>query len=411
MQILAFNCGSSTVKFQLFESGPERIAERSDRALARGLVERIGEPESSVRFEIPGGERRERRVALRNHADAIEAALACLTADGAGLVKDLAEIAGVGHRIVHGGEYYADSVILDEEVARRIEECAALAPLHNPHNLSGYRAVRARLPHCPHVAVFDTAFHQTLPPHAYLYALPYEFYTRHKIRRYGFHGTSHRYVSLRFAELCGGRAEQFRVITCHLGSGCSVAAIDGGRSVDCSLGFTPLEGLVMGTRAGDLDPGVVLHLMTALGMTAQQVGALLNHRSGLLGLSGFTNDMRALLEAARGGDARARLAIEVFCYRVRKYLGAYHAVLNGADAVIFTGGIGENAPEVRLAVCQSLEALGIAVDRERNQRAIGVEAVISPPGARTEVWVIPTNEELLIARETVRCISGGSGLV
>ncbi len=406
MQILAFNCGSSTVKFQLFDSPPERTAERSDRAVVRGLVERIGEPESCLRYEVPGGERRERRVALRNHSDAIEAALGCLTAAGAGLVRDLSEIAGVGHRIVHGGEYYADSVILDEEVARRIEECAALAPLHNPHNLSGYRAVRARLPHCPHVAVFDTAFHQTLPPYAYLYALPYEFYSRHKIRRYGFHGISHRYVSLRFAELRGGRAEEFRVIACHLGSGCSVAAIDRGRSVDCSLGFTPLEGLVMGTRAGDLDPGVVLHLMTALGMTAPEVGALLNHRSGLLGLSGLTNDMRALLEAARHDEARARLAVEVFCYRVRKYLGAYCAVLNGADAVIFTGGIGENSPEIRAAACASLEALGIAVDPDRNERAIGVEAEISSAAARTEVWVIPTNEELLIARETVRCLSG-----
>lgn len=406
MKILAFNCGSSTVKFQLFETGPELIAQQRDRALARGLVERIGEPESSIRFEIAGGERHERRVPLRNHGDAIEAALGCLTAGGAGVVRDLAEISGAGHRVVHGGEYYADSVILDDEVVRRIEECAPLAPLHNPHNLSGYRAVRARLPHCPHVAVFDTAFHQTIPPHAYLYALPYEFYSRHKIRRYGFHGTSHRYVSLRLAELRQGRPEDFKVITCHLGSGCSVTAVDRGRSVDCSLGFTPLEGLVMGTRSGDLDPGVVLHLMTALGMTAQEVGALLNHRSGLLGLSGLTNDMRAVLEAGRNGDARARLAVEVFCYRVRKYLGAYYAVLNGADAVVFTGGIGENAPEVRAAACQSLEALGIAVDPVRNQCAIGIEAEISPAGATTQVWVIPTNEELLIARETVRCILG-----
>jgi acetate kinase len=411
MKILAFNCGSSTVKFQLFECDPEQVGERRGQALARGLVERIGEPESSVRFEISGGGRQERQAPVRNHADAIEAALACLMGGDAGLVRDLAEIAGAGHRIVHGGEYYAGSVILDDEVARRIEECAPLAPLHNPHNLSGYRAVRARLPHCPHVAVFDTAFHQSMPRHAYLYALPLEFYSDHKIRRYGFHGTSHRYVSLRFAELRQGRPEDFRVISCHLGSGCSVAAVDRGRSVDCSLGFTPLEGLVMGTRSGDLDPGVVLHLITALGMTAQEVGELLNHRSGLLGLSGRTNDMRALLEAARTGDARAQLALQVFCYRVRKYVGAYYAVLNGADAVIFTGGIGENAPEVRAASCESLEALGIAVDPARNQRALGVEAQISPPGARTQVWVIPTNEELLIAQETLRCIVEGGAPV
>jgi acetate kinase len=406
MKILAFNCGSSTVKFQLFETGAELVARNQDRALGRGLVERIGEAEASLRFEVLGGARRELRLPLRNHTDAIEAALACLMETDGALVRDLTEIAGAGHRVVHGGEYYAESVVIDEEVVRRIEDCTALAPLHNPHNLSGYRAVHARLPHCSHVAVFDTAFHQTIPRQAYLYGLPYEFYTRHKIRRYGFHGTSHRYVSFRFAELQAARPEELKLITCHLGSGCSVTAIDRGRSVDCSLGFTPLEGLLMGTRPGDLDPGVLLHLMTALGMTPQEAGGLLNHRSGLLGLSGLTNDMRTLLAESARGNPRATLAIEVFCYRVRKYLGAFHAVLNGSDAVIFTGGIGENAPAVRAAICQSLEALGIAIDPDRNQRAAGRECEISPPGAHTQVWVIPTNEELLIARETVACISG-----
>lgn len=400
MKILAFNCGSSTVKFALFQMG----AGGGERLLARGLIERIGEAGSSIRFETPETGPGERRRSISNHREAIETALALLAEPG-GPVRDLREIAAAGHRVVHGGEYYAASVVFEEEVERRVEECAALAPLHNPHNLAGYRALRARLAHCPHVAVFDTAFHQGMPRAASLYALPYEFYERHRIRRYGFHGTSHRYVTLRYAELHAASPASFKLITCHLGSGCSVAAVAGGRSVDCSLGFTPLEGLVMGTRPGDLDPGVVLHLITALGMTPQEVAHMLNHQSGLAGLSGLTGDMRTLLEESRRGNERARLAVEVFCHRVRRYVGAFYAILNGADALIFTGGIGENAPAVRAAVCERLEALGIALDEERNLAAAGKEAEISAAGARTQVWVIPTNEELLIARETAQCLA------
>jgi len=395
MKILALNCGSSTVKFQLFASGPERIRRNRDRMLARGLIERIGAEQGSVSFEIPG--------------EAIATAFACLTASESGLLRDLSEINGVGHRMVHAGEYYAQSVLINEDVVRRIEECVPLAPLHNPHNLKGYHAVRSLLPACPNVAVFDTAFHQTMPPRAYLYGLPYEFYRQDRIRRYGFHGTSHQYVCQRFAELWGASPETLKLITCHLGSGASMCAIDRGRSVDTTLGFTPLEGLVMGTRPGDLDPGALLHLMDSHHLSIEQAGALLNQRSGLLGLSGLTNDMRELIKESRNGNERARLAIDVFCYRVKKYIGAYAAVLNGADAVIFTGGIGENAPLVRAACCDSLDALGITVDRKRNERAIGVEMEISPGGARTPVWVVPTNEELLIARETVRCIAGATG--
>lgn len=404
MKILAVNCGSSTVKFQLFETGPELMMQNRDRALARGLVERIGAPEATVTFEAPGRPARKFNKDIGDHREAIETALACLTDPNSGLVRNVEEIDGVGHRVVHAGEYFSESVLIDDTVVRRIEECAGLAPLHNPHNLTGYRAVRGLLPHCPHVAVFDTAFHQTIPPRAYLYALPYEFYSRHKIRRYGFHGTSHRYVCYRFAEIRGAGPESFKLITCHLGSGSSMCAIDRGRSVDTTLGFTPLEGLVMGTRPGDLDSGVLLHLMSSQKLTVAQAGELLNNRSGLLGLSGVTNDMRALIEESRKGNERARLAIDVCCYRIKKYLGAFLAVLNGADAVIFTGGIGENAPSVRSQCCESLEALGVAVDPEKNERAVGVEMEISPAGAATKVWVIPTNEELLIARETVRCV-------
>ena len=390
------------MKFQLFESGLELIEQGRDRMLARGLVERIGSEEGAVAFEIPGKAKRKFAKPIPNHEEAIATAFACLTDAGDGLIHDLAEIRGVGHRMVHAGEHYAHSVLIDRDVVKRIEECVPLAPLHNPHNLKGYYAVRSMLPHCPNVAVFDTAFHQTMPAHAYLYGLPYECYTLDKIRRYGFHGTSHQYVCQRFAELQASAA--FRLITCHLGSGASMCAVDRGRSVDTTLGFTPLEGLVMGTRSGDLDPGALLHLMGSRELSVEQASALLNNRSGLLGLSGSTNDMRELIDESRGGNERARLAIGVFCYRVRKYIGAYYAVLNGADAVIFTGGIGENAPLVRAGCCESLEALGIRLDAEKNERASGREMEISAGGARTAVWVIPTNEELLIARDTVHCI-------
>ncbi|MCP5114783.1 MAG: acetate kinase [bacterium] len=365
MKILALNCGSSTVKYQLFE----------DDSPVTGGVETV--------------------EAGHSHQEAVEALLDRV--DGGG-------IDGIGHRVVHGGEYYSKSVLIDDEVERRIEECSALAPLHNPHNLTGYRAAKHALPDCPQVAVFDTAFHQTIPRKAFLYGLPYEFYSEERIRRYGFHGTSHRYVSLRYAELTGKDVAACRLITCHLGNGASVCAIDGGRSVDISLGFTPLEGLVMGTRTGDLDPGVVLYLVEQKGLSPEETNTLLNRRSGLLGLSGLTHDMRVLVEEAVGGNERARMAVDVFCYRVRRYVSAFFGVLNGADAVVFTGGIGENSPEVRRRSCDSLNALGIAVDGKKNRSAVGKEMAIS--AGDTGVWVIPTNEELLIARETARCVGG-----
>lgn len=385
MKVLVLNSGSSTLKYQLFEIGADPAAAHEDRMLARGIVDRIGKT-------VP------------DHAAAVQIALAELADPQHGAIRNLEEIEAVGHRIVHGGEYFSQPVLMDEAVVARIRECADLAPLHNPPNLVTYESCVRRMPHAAHVAVFDTAFHQTLSPKAYTYGLPYEVCARYKVRRYGFHGTSHRYVSLRFAEIHRRPPEEFKLITCHLGNGCSMCAIDRGRSIDTSMGLTPLEGLLMGTRAGDTDLGAALHLMKWEGLSTDQMDSLLNHSSGLYGISGVSNDMRTLLEHMRNGDARARLAFDVFCYRIRKYIGAYFAVLNGAGAIIFTAGIGENAPAVRAAACQSLDALGIRIDPARNEAAIGMEADISAGDAATRVWVIPTNEELLIGRDTVRCI-------
>ena len=385
MKVLVLNSGSSTVKYQLFETSLELMDANQDRMLTRGIVDRIGE-------------------AVPDHARAVEIALDQLADPRRGVVRKLEEIEAVGHRIVHGGEYFSEPVRIDESVVARIRECIALAPLHNPHNLSTYESCRRRMPGAAHVAVFDTAFHQTLPPAAYTYGLPFEVCARYKLRRYGFHGTSHRYVALRFAQIHRRPPEDFKLITCHLGNGCSMCAIHRGRSVDTSMGLTPLEGLLMGTRAGDTDPGAALHLMKWERLSVEQMDSLLNHSSGLYGISGVSNDMRTLLESARGGNGRARLAIDVFCYRIRKYIGAYYAALDGADAVVFTAGIGENAPAIRAAACESLEALGIRIDPARNEAALGVEADISVDDAATRVWVIPTNEELLIGRDTVRCI-------
>ncbi len=404
VKILALNCGSSTVKYQLFETGPELIANNDDRVLAKGSIERIGTPPSAISFAAGDGPKQRSEAVIPNHQQAVEIALECLTTANGGVLGRVEEIDGIGHRVVHAGEHYAGSVFIDEEVERRIEQCCTLAPLHNPHNLRGYRAVRTALPDRPNVAVFDTAFHQTVPKKAYLFGLPYDLYERYRIRRYGFHGTSHQYVSRRFAALHGGDPDRVKAIICHLGSGSSVCAVDGGRSVDTSMGFTPLDGLMMGTRPGQLDPGVLLHLMAAHGMSSDDLNEMLNHRSGLLGISGSTNDMRTLVEASGKGDERARLAIEVFCYRVKKYIGTLYAVLNGADAIVFTGGIGENQPLVRALCCESMEALGIEIDGERNEQLHGTEGLVSRDGARTAVWVVPTNEELLIARETVRLL-------
>ena len=403
MKILVLNCGSSSVKFQLVETDLERIDRNQDRLLARGLVERIGTAEAVVYCEA--GERTTKDVGLElpDHHAAVAKVIALLQHTGA--LKDPQQIDAVGHRVVHGGDF-RDSQLFTPEVLKRIEDTVELAPLHNPHNLKGYYVCRELFPEKPQVAVFDTAFHQTRPARAYLYALPFDYFRRHRIRRYGFHGTSHRYVSYRFRQLTETSKEETNLITVHLGNGCSVAAIQHGRSVDTSMGFTPLEGLVMGTRPGDIDPAIPLHLMAKQEMTHQEVSTILNRQSGLYGISGETNDMRALLESARKGHERARTAIEVFCYRLRKYLGAYTAVLGQVHGLVFTGGIGENAPRVRELSLENLDALGYDLDRQKNDKAVGAEAEISKASSRVKIFVIPTNEELLIARDTYRAIEG-----
>lgn len=406
MKVLVLNCGSSSLKFQLVETDDASAAAGTDRALARGLVENIGSA-AVLRYEAEGHKPFRETEEILEHKIAVARCLDLLTRPDTGVLGRVGEIVAVGHRVVHGGERFKASTRIDDAVLEGIEDCFEMAPLHNPPNVRGYRAARALLPEVPQVAVFDTSFHQTMPIEAYLYGLPYVLYQRHGIRRYGFHGTSHRFVSRRLAERLG-RADDpsLRLVTCHLGNGCSVAAIRGGRSVDTSMGFTPLEGLVMGSRSGDLDPAIVLHVMAREELGPSELNALLNKHSGLLGVSGLSNDMRALLEAEAKGHERARTAIDVFCYRLKKYIAAYLGVLGGLDGLVFAGGIGENAPAIRERSTLGLEGLGIRIDAAANAAARGVEAEISPAGAATRVFVVPTNEELLIARDTYRIASG-----
>lgn len=402
MKILVLNSGSSSLKFQLFEIQIENTERESDRKLAHGVVERIGHSDANITYEA-GGRKSRFQKPVPEHKDAIQTAFDCMR-ESQGVLGDLQDIQGVGHRVVHGGVEFQKSTLITHKVIEKIQALSELAPLHNPANLKGIEASRQLLTHASNVAVFDTAFHHTLPAKAYRYGIPNEYFERDHIRRYGFHGVSHRYVSGRFGEIHHAGTDAFKLITCHLGNGCSVCAIDHGKSVDTSMGFTPLEGLVMGTRSGDLDPGAVLYLVNHKKREAQAIEVLLNSQAGLAGLSGISGDMRDLLEKERQGNASAQLAIEVFCYRVRKYIGAYLAAMNGADAIVFAGGIGENSPVVRARICESLDALGVSLDPAANDRAIGTEKEISPAGARPAVWVIPTDEELLIARDTVRCI-------
>jgi acetate kinase len=407
VRVLVLNCGSSSVKFQLIETDEALARASEDRVLAKGLVENIGGT-AVIRYEPRGGRPSKETAEILEHKIAVERSLALLSDPDVGVIQHRGEIGAVGHRVVHGGERFKASVRIDDNVLEGIEACFEMAPLHNPPNVRGYRAARAALPDVPHVAVFDTAFHQTMPLEAWLYGLPYSLYERHGIRRYGFHGTSHRFVSRRTAELLGRAPDDpgLRVITCHLGNGCSIAAIRGGRSIDTSMGFTPLEGLVMGTRSGDVDPAVLLHVMAKEEIGSPEASALLNKHSGLLGLSGLSNDMRTLLEAEAGGDGAARRAVDVFSYRLRKYIAAYVGALGGVDALAFAGGIGENAAPVRARALQGLDAMGLRLDPKLNEEARGREAQISPAGPGPRVFVVPTNEELLIARDTFRIVSG-----
>jgi acetate kinase len=405
MKILVINCGSSSVKFQLIETSLEHIEANADRLLAKGEIDRIGSSEALVTYQVTGNPATRSVKPISNHTEAVRAALDSLSGTW-GLVKDLKDIDGVGHRVVHGGESLQSSVLIDDNVVREIERCIDLAPLHNPNNLKGYEAARRLLPGARQVAVFDTAFHHAMPPHAFHYGIPLIHYTRDRVRRYGFHGTSHRYLNYRFARLHGHDRSAYKVITCHLGNGASMCAIDHGRSIDTSMGLTPLEGLIMGTRPGDIDPGALCYLFHREDMTPSELETELNRHSGLYGISGLSGDMRDLLSAAEKGNDRAALAIEMFCYRAKKYIGAYLAALNGADGIVFAGGIGENAPAIRARICEGLGVFGIHVDPQDNAEVQGPEKLISPLGASPEVWVIRTNEELLIARDTVRCILG-----
>jgi acetate kinase len=410
MKILVLNCGSSSVKFQVIETSIEMIEANSDIVIAKGLVEKIGLSDSRLNLEVPGRKAYQEISEILEHRTAVEHILRVLTNKEHGVLANVADIEAIGHRMVHGGEKFASSVLVDHDVEAKLEECVVLAPLHNPHNIRGLRAARSLMPTVPNVAVFDTAFHQSMPPKAYIYGLPYELYTRHGVRRYGFHGTSHRYVCLRTAKLLGRPTEELKIITCHLGNGCSMAAIDRGYSVDTTMGFTPLEGLLMGTRSGDIDAAILPWVMTMEELTLAQLNAMLNKHSGLYGISSVSSDMREIEAACQNGNKRAQLAFDIFCYRIKKYIGAYAAAMDGVDAITFTGGIGENSVPVRRDSVTGLEFLGVDFDPEANAKAPrGQEVVISRPGSRVAVAVIPTNEERVIARDTVRVLAGVMG--
>lgn len=410
MNVLVLNCGSSSVKFQLIATDLERIQQDADQRLAHGLVERIGGA-GIITFTAEGKTPKRFAEPVRDTRAAVEMILRWAVSEESGIseVRSIADIHAVGHRVVHGGEQFTKSALITDTVLRGIEDCIELAPLHNPANIQGILAARSSLGIAiPQVAVFDTAFHQTLPEHAFLYALPYQLYRRHRIRRYGFHGTSHRYVAYRYRTLQGITREATNVITLHLGNGCSIAAIKGGNSIDTSMGFTPLEGLVMGTRSGDIDASIVDLIATKEGVSSREVEVMLNKQAGLLGISGLTDDMRDLLaEAHEHDDRRARLAIEIFCYRARKYIGSYLAAMNGADAIVFTGGIGENSADIRGLICSNLTWLGVELDPDLNAtHGASKSGQISTDTSRVSVYAIRTNEELLIARDTVRVVTG-----
>jgi len=398
MKVLVINAGSSSVKYHLYNMPEAEI-------LARGVVERIGEENSELSHFFVDKTYTE-QTHVKDVAEAMEFVLNTLVREDVGVVKSLSEIGGVGHRVVHGGEEFTGSVVVDEAVIASIEKFADLAPLHNPPNLAGIRAVQHRLPDLPQVACFDTAFHSTIPEVAYMYALPYELYEKYHIRRYGFHGISHRYVARRAAAIMDKDKYGINVITCHLGNGCSITAVKQGRSVDTSMGFTPLEGVPMGTRSGDLDPAILFYLGDK-GYGVNELNTLFNKKSGLLGISGASNDMRNLVKLAKEGNDRAKLAIDVFCYRIKKYIGAYAAVLGQADAIVFTGGIGENSVFLRSQICEDLKQIGVELDQAANEATVASEDQVSTRDSRVKVFVIPTNEQAAIANDTYKLTKSG----
>ena len=397
MNILVINAGSSSVKYQLIDMNDESV-------LASGIVERIGLPEPTLKHQAAGKEKLVQQLDIQDHSGAVQVVVDTLLSKAYGGISSLDEIGAVGHRIAHGGDQFVGSVLIDDAVLQAIRQNIELAPLHNPANITGIEACQSVMPHTPMVAVFDTAYHQTLPPKAYLYGLSFEVIDQYKIRRYGFHGTSHKYIALQTAKALGKTIEELKLITCHLGNGASIAAIKYGRCVDTSMGFTPLEGLVMGTRCGDLDPSIIQFLMLKQDKSMKEVMGYLNSECGVLGISGKSSDFRDLRNYADQGDERCRTAIDVFCYRVKKYIGAYAAAIGGVDAIVFSGGIGENDVQARAEILEGLEYLGVQIDPERNAEK-GERLFISAPESKVRVLVIRTNEELMIAQDTLEIVS------
>lgn len=396
MNVLVINCGSSSLKYQLIDMASEKV-------MAKGLVERIGIGGSVLTHKAEGKDKVVIDQNLSDHKEAVKLVLDALIDKNHGVISSMSEISSVGHRVVHAGEKYSGSVLLTEDVMNALKECSNLAPLHNPPNIIGINACKTLMPDVPMIGVFDTAFHQTMPDYAYMYAIPYEFYEKLGVRRYGFHGTSHRYVSKIAANMLNRPYEELKIITCHLGNGSSVAAVKNGKSVDTSMGFTPLEGLIMGTRSGDLDPAIVQFLVSNTGKNVDEVNNILNKKSGFLGLSGVSSDTRDVETAAENGNSRAQLSLDVFYYRVKKYIGAYAAAMGGVDAIVFTAGIGENSASTREKVCCGLEFLGVEIDKEKNNTR-GKAVDISNDTSSVRVLIIPTDEELMIARDTKEII-------
>ena len=394
MKILVLNCGSSSIKYALYDMDSKTV-------MTSGGAERVGLDGAFVKVKLANGEKKKVMHDIPEHTEGVKFIFSLLTDPEIGVIKDLKEIDAVGHRMVHGGEKFNKSVLLTEEVLKVFEECTDLAPLHNPANLKGVRAVQELMPGLPQVGVFDTAFHQTMPKEAYMYAVPYELYEKYGVRRYGFHGTSHRYVSQRVCEFLGVKPEGKKIITCHIGNGASIAAVKDGKCIDTSMGLTPLEGLMMGTRSGDIDGGAITFIQKKLGLDADGMSNLLNKKSGVLGITGISSDMREIDAACEEGNERAKLAIEMYNYRIRKYIGAYAAAMDGCDIIVFTAGVGENQASMREKVCEGLSFMGVKVDVEKNSGIHGEEAVISTPDSKVTVVVIPTDEELMIATDTM----------
>lgn len=397
MKILVLNCGSSSIKYALYNMDDKSV-------MTSGGAERVGLDEAFVKVKMPDGTKKKVMHDIPEHTEGVKFIFSLLTDPEIGVIKSLDEIDAVGHRMVHGGEKFNKSVVLNNEVLKTFEACIDLAPLHNPANLKGVKAVSELMPGLPQVGVFDTAFHQTMPAHSYLYAIPYDLYEKYGVRRYGFHGTSHRYVSQRVCEFLGVDYNTKRIITCHIGNGGSVAAVENGKCVDTSMGLTPLEGLMMGTRSGDIDGGAITFLEKKLGLDADGMSNLLNKKSGVLGITGISSDMREIDDAIAAGNERAKLALDMYNYRIKKYVGAYAAAMGGCDIIVFTAGVGENQSEMREAVCENMEYMGVKIDKEKNKGIRGVEAVISAPDSKVTVCVIPTDEELMIATDTMNLL-------